>query len=106
LGNYKQKPDYVSIESEKLSFDKLVYELNLLTQLGYTEFKAIQQNGISRQRIPHPSKERFDICYQFQEGSSGLFGADLPYRWKDYDQILREYKFVFLQYKMFGDYGN
>jgi FkbM family methyltransferase len=105
LIHFEQKPDYVSIESEKISFGKLVEELNLLTQLGYTRFKAIQQSGISRQIEPNPSKEKCYVGYQFQERCSGLFGEDLPYDWKDYEQILNEYKVIFLQYKLFGDYG-
>ena len=105
LIQFEQKPDYVSIESEKVSFDKLVKELNLLTQLGYTRFKAIQQSGISHQIEPNPSKEQSYVGYHFQKGSSGLFGEDLPYRWKGYKQILNEYKVIFLQYKLFGDYG-
>lgn len=105
LIHFEQKPDYVSIESEKVSFGKLVEELNLLTQLGYTRFKAIQQRGISHQIEPNTSKEKCYVGYQFQEGSSGLFGEDLPYKWKDYNQILNEYKVIILQYKLFGDYG-
>lgn len=99
------RPDYVSIESEKVSFDKLVDELNLLTQLGYTRFKAIQQEGIARQIEPNPSKEGCYMGYHFHQGSSGLFGTDLPYQWKDKKQILNEYKFIFLKYKLFGDSG-
>lgn len=105
LMDFEPKPDFVSIESEKISFDKLVEELNLLTELGYTRFKAIQQRGVSHQIEPNPSKEQCYVGYRFQEGSSGLFGEDLPYQWKGYEQVLNEYKLIFLQYKLFGDYG-
>ena len=101
----EQKPAYVSIESEKVAFGDLVEELQLLTQLGYTRFKAVQQAGISNQIEPDPSREGRYVGYQFQEGSSGLFGADLPGEWKDYKQVLNEYRFIFLQYKLWGDYG-
>lgn len=105
LLEFEQRPDYVSIESEKISFDKLTEEINLLTQLGYTNFKAVQQSRISKQSEPNPSKEGCYVGYQFREGSSGLFGADLPHDWKDNKQILNEYKYIFLLYKLFGDYG-
>jgi len=105
LLNFEQKPDYVSIESEKVSFDKLIDELNLFVQLGYSRFQAVQQEGISRQREPNPSQEYNCIGYQFQEGSSGLFGADLPYKWKNYEQIVSRYKIIFLLYQLFGDNG-
>ncbi len=105
LIRFEQKPDYVSIESEKISYIHLVEEMNLLAQLGYTQFKAVQQQGISQQIEPKTSKEKQYVGYQFQEGSSGLFGEDLPCDWKAYKQILHEYKMIFLQYKLFGDNG-
>jgi len=105
LMHFEQKPDYISIESEKISFDKLIEEIRLLMQLGYKRFKAVQQQGISHQKEPNPSKEGIYVGHQFSEGSSGLFGADLPSKWKDYKQILDQYKSIFLQYRLFGDYG-
>jgi FkbM family methyltransferase len=105
LRDFEQKPDYVSIESEKISFEKLVDELNLLKQLDYTRFKAIQQRNISRQIEPNPSKEGYYAGYHFKDGSSGLFGEDLPGDWKNYLEMVNEYKRIFLQYRLFGDYG-
>jgi len=105
LKSFKQKPSYVSIETEKESFDKFVEELNLLTQLGFTRFKNVQQASVVHQMEPYPTKEGYYVSYLFQKGSSGLFGEDLPNKWKDYKQIVNEYKFIFLQYKLFGDYG-
>lgn len=105
LLNFDLKPSYVSIESEKISFGKLIMELNLLKHLGYVEFKAIQQKGISQQKEPNPSKEKTYLDYHFLEGSSGLFGEDLPYKWINYDQILNKYKWIFIRYYLFGDYG-
>lgn len=105
LMNFEQKPDYVSIESEKASFEKLLEEFNLFTQLGYTRFKVIQQGSVSRQIEPNPSKEGCYVGYQFQEGSSGLFGQDLPYEWKDYNKTINEYRYIFSQYNLFGEHG-
>lgn len=105
LQHFEIKPSYVSIESNKVSFKKLQEELELLKQLGYTGFKAIQQYGISHQKEPNPSKEHAFIGYCFLEGSSGLFGEDLPSKWLGYHRILKKYKRIFIQYKLFGDYG-
>jgi FkbM family methyltransferase len=105
LTPFQQKPNYVSIESEEVSFYKLMEELNLLTKLGYTRFKVINQSVISHQREPNPSKEQCYVGYQFEEGSSGLFGKDLPGEWKDYKQTLNKYKGIFLQYRLIGDNG-
>lgn len=105
LLSFEHKPSYISIESEKISFEKLTEELDLFIELGFTGFKAVQQEGVSHQKEPNPSKELRYVGYRFQEGSSGLFGEDLPCEWKNYKQIVAEYKKIFFQYRLFGDYG-
>jgi FkbM family methyltransferase len=105
LRRFEHKPDYISIESEKVSFDKLVEEVNLLSELGYDRFKAVQQSSIEHQREPKDSKERRCVGYQFGMGSSGLFGEDLPGRWMNDEQIINRYMSVFRRYRVFGDYG-
>lgn len=105
LLDFDQKPDYVSIESEKMAFDRLLEELALLERLGYTKFKAVQQMDIVSQKEPYPSREGVYVGHKFEHGSSGLFGGDLPGRWKDHAQIIREYQGIFRLYRLFGDYG-
>lgn len=105
LMQFEEKPDYLSIESEKVSFSKLTEEIKLLIELGYNGFQTVQQVGISHQKEPNPSKEGVYAGYKFKEGSSGLFGTDLSNKWKDDKQILAQYKHIFLQYRLFGDYG-
>ena len=105
LVNFEQKPDYVSIESEKVTFAKSLEEFHLFRKLGYTAFRAVQQEGISSQVAPAECREGFYVDYKFLEGASGLFGEDLPGKWKNYDEILVEYKIIFLLYNLFGDYG-
>jgi FkbM family methyltransferase len=99
------KPSYISIESEKVSFQRLREELNLLEQLGYDKFKAIQQQTIKYQVEPSSSEEGTYVGYTFEFGSSGLFGRDLPGRWKTKRQILTEYRVIFVGYRLFGDHG-
>ena len=41
LLDFSEKPDYISIESEKISFKKLKEEYLLFKALGYYKFKAI-----------------------------------------------------------------
>ena len=105
LNSFDERPSYVSIESDKVRYDKLTEEIDLLVRLGYTKFKAVQQLSIPDQQEPNPSKEGRHIGYQFEFGSSGLFGEDLPGEWKGRDQILREYRMIFVIYRLFGDYG-
>ncbi|HRI87504.1 MAG TPA: FkbM family methyltransferase [Candidatus Hydrogenedentes bacterium] len=97
------KPSYVSMESEMVSFDKLRAEIALLDELGYTGFKAVQQQDIEKQSIPKPASEGREVAYRFQPGSSGMFGKELPGIWLDKDRILREYGNIFQLYRMFGN---
>ena len=105
LLDFAERSDYVSIESEKVSFVKLLEEFHLLKELGYTAFKAVQQQGISSQIEPAESREGVYANYTFPEGASGLFGEDLPGEWKNHDEIFAEYRLIFRLYQLFGDAG-
>lgn len=102
LGTCSVRPKYLSIESEKVDLNALERELNILCELGYRSFKAIQQANANTLTIPHDTKY-LGRSYQFQRGSSGLFGSDLPGLWKTKEQILEEYKHIFRRYARFGD---
>lgn len=105
LRDFSVKPDYISIESEKLDVGKLEEEIILLEELGYSEFKAIQQEDIPAQAVPNPPAEGIYVPHTFQRGSSGLFGKDLPGNWKSKRQILNTYRTIFALYRLFGDYS-
>ncbi|MGE0315522.1 MAG: FkbM family methyltransferase [Lautropia sp.] len=103
LATVEQRPAYVSIEAEKVDRGRLEAEVVLLTRLGYAGFQAIQQSGISTQREPEPPREGHYAGHRFAEGSSGLFGEDLPGPWTDAATLLRRYRRVFVLYRWFGD---
>lgn len=106
LADYQRpKTQVFQTENQGVSAAWLHQVLHFVTELAYSQFQAVQQEGISRQREPNPSQEYSCIGYQFQEGSSGLFGADLPYKWKKNEQIISRYKIIFLLYQLFGDNG-
>jgi len=103
LSGFELKPDYVSIESEKVSFERLVEEFELLEQLGYDRFIAVQQGTIQLQQPPDPPKEGVYAPHIFQRGSSGMFGKELPGRWQTKQEVLGKYRKIFICYKLFGD---
>jgi FkbM family methyltransferase len=105
LTQLQGRPDYISIESEKQSFDKLQAEIALLVELGYASFQAVQQVGISSQREPYPAREGTWADHRFPEGSSGLFGAELPGPWLDQRQVIERYRRIFREYELWGDFG-
>ena len=105
LLEFKEKPAYLSLESEKVHFEQLLEEIDLLSRLGYTGYKTIQQSGIARLKEPVPAREGNQTHHRFEQGASGLFGRELPGRWKTRDQIISKYKQIFFLYDNFGDFG-
>lgn len=103
LSKCTEKPSYVSMESEKISFESLNSEIKLLESLGYDAFLAVQQANISRTKMPNPAREGKNIPYKFMEGASGLFGKDHDRRYKPKEELLKDYEKIFSYYKRFGD---
>jgi FkbM family methyltransferase len=88
LGEFEQRPDYVSIESSKISLSEIDIELDILD---------------GSMRAPVPAKEGKDIDFQLAHDSSGLFGKELPGAWQSRAQIQRVYRWIFVGYQVFGN---
>jgi FkbM family methyltransferase len=100
------RPSYVSLESSKTSMEAIRAEIGLLEALGYDAFQAIEQSGIPKgQAVPRPAREGRDIEHAFERGCSGLFGDELPGRWKSATQILGDYRWINRGYRLLGDAG-
>ncbi len=104
LKDFNNRPSYVSIESEKLIFQSLIEEINIFQELGYSKFKAIQQQGISNSQ-DLIVKDNKTIEYHFSEGSSGLFGDSTKGAWMNEKEIINKYLKIFRYYKWFGDFS-
>jgi FkbM family methyltransferase len=104
LLEFEDKPDYISIRSEKVIFRKLEEEFELFDRLGYDKFKAIQQD-VTDLQVTFDTPDGSEIKHTFEEGASGLFGEKTPGRWKTKDQILKQYRRIFTLYWLFGDYS-
>ena len=91
LKNFSERPDYISIESDKTSFAGIKGEIDLLASLGYDRFQAIEQMDIpNHQSPPQPAGEGDYVAHRFEPGSSGLFGAELGGKWRSRRDILRQ----------------
>lgn len=101
---FENKPEYLSIRSEKVIFERLKVEFQLLEQLGYNRFKAIQQS-FAHLQTTFTGANGEQITHQFEEGGSGFFGEETAGRWKDKREILKEYQRIFTLYWLFGDYS-
>ncbi|MDO6434625.1 FkbM family methyltransferase [Flavitalea sp. BT771] len=105
LTGLHERPKYLSIESEKISWQKLLDECSVLKTLGYTNFKIINQKYIQQQKCPEISLEGQFVHHVFKEGSSGLFGGELPGKWMTLEECIKTYRRLFRMYRLFGDYG-
>jgi FkbM family methyltransferase len=106
LSAFKERPTYVSIESDKTSFRNIRREIDMFTKLGYTSFKAVEQSKIHLfQSPPYPPREGKYVNQRFEAGSSGLFGSELEGKWKSRRGILHQYRFIRLSYFLLGDDG-
>jgi FkbM family methyltransferase len=103
LRRFRERPDYVSIESEQLGFAHIREEIELLNCLGYDRFQAVEQSEIPTLQIPpQTAKEGSYVDHRFSKGATGLFGAELPGRWLSKGSVLRRYRAIRLGYFFFG----
>jgi FkbM family methyltransferase len=105
LKKFKDRPQLLSLESEKVEIDKLRAEMDILRDLGYKKFKIVQQANIPGSKLRTRALDGQAFDYVFAYNTSGPFGEDLPTPWLTYAEALREYDAVFQRYKYFGDYS-
>lgn len=105
LKKFNERPKFVSIESEKVSFSVLKEEFVLLKELGYNVFNVINQETIDKQRNPTRTLQGLNSTHTFEVGSSGLFGLDIQKGWTGANIGLLKYRLIFIGYRLFGDNG-
>ncbi len=101
--SFAERPQYISLSSEKASFSALKREFDLLEQLGYRRFKVVPQHKVFQQQAPWPPLEGKWVEHSFQQGDSGLFGEEAPGRWLTRRQALDLYRLIFVKYHLYGD---
>ncbi len=100
---FSTRPQFVSIESNKTSWQRLRQEFDVLQQLGYKKFKIVNQNTVPQQVAPISAIEGRSVEHVFEFGSTGLFGNDLPGEWLSHKQAIARYRRIFRWYKCIGD---
>jgi hypothetical protein len=107
LEHFSTRPKYLSFESDKVSFDGIKSEIELLLRLGYRDFMAIEQSSIPTLQVcPQPALEGNYSKHNFAHGCSGLFGKELPGEWQNARQLFRRYRAIHLGYRLLGDDGS
>jgi FkbM family methyltransferase len=102
LMEFDSRPNYVSIESEKVDFTALQAEISLLQKLGYTQFKAVQQESIAGSRVVTDTLDGGKFEHVFEQEASGPFGDEIQQPWLGSEDLLRQYKAIFYRYRLFG----
>jgi FkbM family methyltransferase len=101
LKRFRNRPNYISIESDRTDFAAIKREIDTLVELGYDSFQAVEQSTIPRsQSPPYPAREGDCLDHRFEDGSSGLFGLELTGDWQSYRKILRRYRRIRLGYHL------
>ncbi len=103
LRKFSERPDHLSIESEKADFTELQSELKLLRDLGYGTFRVVQQRTIPGSRISTRDITGRPFEHVFEMHSSGPFGDDLKSPSLSYSECLSRYRRIFLAYRILGD---
>jgi hypothetical protein len=65
---------------------------------------AVSQESIPFQTVPSVPKEGTYVWHMFPSGSTGLFGKELPGKWRSKDEILKECRRVTGTYDRFGPF--
>jgi FkbM family methyltransferase len=103
LKSLSELPPFLSIESEKVSFENLAKELDAFAELGYKKFMIVQQAIIPGSHIKTKTLDGAPLDYTFPLDSSGAFGEDLIGKWLSYDEALKAYRLIFVDYQLYGD---
>jgi FkbM family methyltransferase len=93
------RPTCLSIEAEQYSFRSLVAEIRLLQELGYTEFCAVQQEGVEGREFATRDLAGRVVRHRFDVGASGPFGDDLD-GWCNVDEVIEIYRRIFRLHRL------
>lgn len=97
------KPALVSIESEKVDFQRFIDDLHRLESAGYGSFKLVQQQWIGGSSIATVTLDGTPMEHVFEDNASGPFGDEAPGPWIPLPEVVRRYRKVFAEYRLFGD---
>ena len=84
LSKANARPVYVSYEAGSFNAGAVLFVM------GYERFSVARQRLIPDIVLPDPAKEGNYVNHTFQLGSSGPFGAELPFAWGTIDDCIRE----------------
>jgi FkbM family methyltransferase len=97
------KPQYLSIESDKVALQSVVWEIEGLQQLGYTRFAAVQQAIVPGSSVSGRTFDGAPLHFRFRKHASGPFGPYLQQDFKTAGEVIDQYRSIFRAYARYGD---
>ena len=102
LATSGMRPTYLSVEMELQSRAVAMQQLRSMQQIGYDAFNIVNQEGHVLLKSPKPPREGEYVDWQFDGYSSGLFGRELPERWRSAGAAWRKWRWILLEQRLFG----
>jgi FkbM family methyltransferase len=102
LRQFRARPQFVSMESTKVSFEALSSEFDLLESLGYGRFAVVQQARMKGHELRTARLTGEPLSYRFEADASGPFGGDVG-PWIDRAEAMEQYRRIFRRYQVLGD---
>ncbi len=105
LRETKCRPDFVSLESTKVSWRGLLQEFEILDSLGYNRFQVVRQGANDTSSGLFRNLDGSVSSHQFTSDSSGPFGPHLDGPWLTKRQAINRYRKIFVLYRTIGSLG-
>jgi len=105
LKNFSDKPKFISIEATLNENNQELNDLNSLRDLGYKEFKIVNQALNHTFKCPDPALEGTFVDASFDGFCSGPFGEEAPGIWLDFNQTVKKLRKIERVHNMFGANG-
>jgi FkbM family methyltransferase len=105
LYHFDQRPRFVSIEIDLISFADGFDSIVHLWNLGYRDFKLVNQANNKRVVCPNPPREGAYVPARFNAHTSGPFGEESPGEWLDIESLMSRYHKVMQEQRLFGASG-
>ena len=105
LEKIDEKPPYVSFEISLTSLADGMRDFAQLSDLGYGQFKVMNQ-GLNRHlKCPNPPREGICVKKKFNGHTSGLFGEETPGKWKTLGSTVKDYIKIVNEQSKHGMHG-
>lgn len=99
------RPKFLSVEASLESEDEALQQLQTLRDLGYNQFKIVNQIIHHRRRCLNPPLEGRYVDARFDVEMSGPFGEEAPGEWMTLEETTHQTRGLVKEQRVWGDSG-